>query len=122
MGPKRNKKRKSAPVAEHVESNVASAPFEDPFSRGQVRHVVTMVALCRGVVSLDVDNWVNAVSTNLETVGVYTMRDIVESGSNINVLLARARLPRLHGTTIQEILHEVCLMIQWPGDEPESGD
>jgi hypothetical protein len=124
MAPKRNKKRKATPVADGVGSGVARAalpgPIEDPFSEGQVRHVVTMVALRRGVVSQEVNNWVVAVSNNLESVGISTLRDLVESGSTMNVLLSRAGLPRLHGTTVQEMLHEVCRMVQWPGDEPDA--
>ena len=72
--------------------------------------------------SQEVNNWVDAVANNLEIVGVSTLRDLVQSASTLNVLLERARLPRLHGTTIQEILNEVCLMVQWPEEEPDVED
>ena len=122
MAPKRKKSRKSAPPADAIGSRAAlPGPIMDPLADGEVRHVVTMVALQRGVVSQEVNNWVIGVSTNLEAVGISTIRDIVENGASLNVLLSRAQLPRLNRTTtIQEILHEVCLMIQWPGDEPDA--
>lgn len=121
MARKRKKPGKTAPAADGVQSRAAlPGPILNPFESGVVRHVVTMVALRRGVVSQEVNDWVIAVSTNLETVGISTMRDIVENGSSLNVLLSAAHLPRLHSNTIQEILHEVCLMITWPGDDPNA--
>ena len=124
--PKRKKAKKTTPLADMVGSTSAMAALpgsmDDPFEHGQVRHVVTMVALRRGVISQEVNDWVIAVSNNLEAVGISTLRDLVESGSSMNVLLSRAQLPRLHSTTMKELLQEVCKLVVWPLDDPDVPD
>ena len=134
MPPKRRKKRKASVPVDTVGSSSSTAvgatsstavfpgPIEDVFEAGEVKHVITMVARRRVVVSggfisaHEMGEWVNNVTANLERVGICSLKDIVRTASSVNTLLSLAKLPQLHTKTRQEILDEVILLIGWPGE------
>jgi hypothetical protein len=107
-------------VAEVVGS-VAGIPPAGPFPGDDVRLVLEMVVLRRG---LDTDaaaaaaaEWVAAVHSNLMDIGDTTLRELVVASTSLNAMLDRAHHRQLHGITIVQMMEELACLVQWPGDK-----
>jgi len=117
----------SAPVAEVVGS-VAGVPLPaDAFAGDQIRLLLEMVALRRGIDTVAsaaaAAEWVAAVHSNLMDIGVSTLRELLVASPDLNEMLGRSNHRRLHAATIVQLMEELALMITWPGEADwDSGD
>jgi hypothetical protein len=111
------------PVVAEVTGPVARASLPQDFSGDEIRRVLEMVVLRRvqrGLVQENSAEWLSAVLSKLIFVDVTTLREFVRVAPTLNQILGQHSLHRLHDTTVSEMMQEVVLMIEWPGEGAES--
>ena len=113
-----------APNPEVVGSVDGAALPVDALAGGQVRMVLEMVVLRRGLDSVVATTagaeWVVAVHANLTDVGISTLRELLMATPILNRILGQTRHRQLHEATIIQMVEEMARMITWPGEEDES--
>jgi hypothetical protein len=89
----------------------------------EIREVLEMVILrriARSQVMQNPTGWITAVHGKLMRGNVTTLRELVLEVPTINATLRHAGERMLDVATLSDMMAEVALMIQWPGDpEPE---
>ena len=79
--------------------------------------MLDMVAFKKNMVGAEADEWVEAVRSKLEDIGVITLRDVVRCALMMNRRLRNAGHSILHQTTLNLMLNEVCDMVFGPIEE-----
>ena len=73
--------------------------------------MLEMVAFKKKILGAEGEQWVEAVRSKLEDIGVVTLRDVVRCALMINRRLRNAGHSVLHQTTLNLMLNEVCDMV-----------
>ena len=77
--------------------------------------MLEMVAFKKKMIGPDGDAWVEAVQTKLADIGVVSLRDFVRQVLDVNRKLHNAGHRKIHRTTLNMMLKEVCEMVILPG-------
>ena len=73
--------------------------------------MLEMVAFKKKILGAEGEQWVEAVHSMLEDIGVVTLRDVVRCALMINRRLRNAGHSVLHETTLNLMLNAVCDMV-----------
>jgi hypothetical protein len=79
-----------------------------------LRAVVMLVADKQGKTGVVLVDWVEAVLSKINAVGITTLRELVEGILTLNERLGRARRPKFHNRTVQALLMEAVDLVYWP--------